>query len=117
MLESMIEHPRPTGAEVSDVSHAVFAGADAVMLSAETAAGAYPIKAVQMMDRVARQMESWQWVEGAFGSITEQERDKKGVWSLRQAVARSVAQLSRDLKVRAIVVRSRGGVSAAVVAA
>ncbi len=117
MLESMIEHPRPTRAEVSDVSHAVFAGADAVMLSAETASGAYPIKAVEMMDRVARQVEGWQWIEGAFRSITEGERERPAPLPLREAVARSTAQLSRDLRVRAVVVRTQHGTSAEVVAA
>ncbi len=117
MLESMIEHPRPTRAEVSDVSTAVFSGADAVMLSAETASGAFPLKAVQMMDRVARQIEGWQSVEGAFGSLTKEERSHEGTLPLRQAVARSTAQLSRDLKVKAVVVRSRGGKSATMVAA
>ena len=117
MLESMIEHPRPTRAEVSDVSHAVFAGADAVMLSAETASGAYPVKAVEMMDRVARQVEGWQWIEGAFRSITEGERERPPPLPLREAVARSTAQLSRDLQVRAVVVRTEHGTSAAVVSA
>jgi pyruvate kinase len=117
MLESMIEHPRPTRAEVSDVSHAVFAGADAVMLSAETAAGAYPVKAVEMMDRVARQVEGWQWIEGAFRSLTEGERERPAPLPLREAVARSTAQLSRDLQVRAVVVRTRHGTSAQVVSA
>jgi pyruvate kinase len=117
MLESMIEHPRPTRAEVSDVSHAVFAGADAVMLSAETASGAYPVKAVEMMDRVARQVEGWQWIEGAFRSITEGESQRPVPLPLRIAVARSTAQLSRDLQVRAVVVRTKHGISATVVAA
>ncbi len=117
MLESMVEHPRPTRAEVSDVSHAVFAGADAVMLSAETASGAYPVKAVEMMDRVARQVEGWQWIEGGFRSITEGERELPPPLPLRTAVARSTAQLSRDLQVRAVVVRTVKGLSAEVVAA
>ena len=115
MLESMITSPTPTRAEVTDVASAVRSGADAVMLSAETAAGAFPVEAVQMMDRVARNVEGHLWRTGSFGSITRDDRATPPV-ELGVALARSTAQLSRDLMVRAITVVSRTGTSTAQVA-
>ncbi|NBO90773.1 MAG: pyruvate kinase [Planctomycetia bacterium] len=119
MLESMIHQPIPTRAEVSDVSTAVFSGTDAVMLSAETATGAYPIKAVEMMDRVARQVEGYQWAEGAFAGLSIEEENARASipLPLYEAMARSTAQLSRDLRARAVCVRTTKGTSAAVVSA
>jgi pyruvate kinase len=116
MLESMIEHPQPTRAEVSDISNAVFGGADAVMLSAETASGAYPLRAVEMMDRICRQVEGYQWAETAFGSIADRA-EALLTTPLHVAIARSTAQLTRDLQIRAIVVLSRSGTTADIVAA
>lgn len=113
MLESMIQNQRPTRAEVSDVSNAVRSGADAVMLSAETAAGKYPVKAVEMMDKIVRRIEGYEWSQGAFGSFHKGTRAVRPI-PVEDAIAESTSQLSRDLLVRAVVVVSMSGHSIAV---
>jgi pyruvate kinase len=113
MLESMVHQPRPTRAEVTDVAFAVESGADAVMLSAESAAGKYPVAAVEMMDTIARQSEAYLWQEGAFQALSA-GRTPAPPLAVEEAMARTTAQLSRDLLVRTILVISRSGRTAAV---
>ncbi len=125
MLESMVRNARPTRAEVSDVSTAVMSGADAVMLSAETASGDHPVRAVEMMDRVAREAEGYLWRRGGFASLVPPPTnvllpaDERAVATIRleDAIARATSQLSRDLMVRAIVMFTRSGWSAGMVSA
>jgi len=116
MLESMITRPRPTRAEVSDVATAVRHGADAVMLSAETAAGQYPVEAVKMMDDIIRQTEGYLWRRGFFGTL-RRRADGQRPLAIEDALSESMAKLSRDLMARAIMVISQQGHSLAVMSA
>lgn len=110
MLESMIEHSQPTRAEVADVAHAVSAGVDAIMLSAETASGDHPVQAVSIMDRIARKTEGYQWDSGAHGNFSLPQSATPPL-SHADALARATTELSHDLLVHAIVVISATGSS------
>jgi len=112
MLESMIDHSRPTRAEVGDVANAALTGADAVMLSAETASGRYPLRAVEMMDRVLREVEGYQWRQGSFlGGDEVCVADM----SLRDGVANAAASLAHDLKLQGIILPTLSGTTARVI--
>ncbi len=104
MLESMITSAVPTRAEVSDVATAVFEGADAVMLSAETAAGSYPVEAVAVMDRIAQAVESDQ----LYRSIIEAQRQAPEA-TLPDAILAAVHDVTHTIKACAIVCWTKSG--------
>ncbi len=107
MLESMTGNPRPTRAEASDVANAIFDGSDAVMLSAETASGKYPVEAVQMMAKI---------IEEAEKSITEFPRPSmQEQLKVAETVAELVCHASRELHMRLIAVFTHSGFTARLV--
>ena len=105
MMESMIQNPVPTRAEVSDVANAVMDGTDAVMLSAETATGRYPIKAVQAMAQVIEGAEKYQLTH----IRSRQRLSKGGFQGTEEAIAMAVMYTANHMKVRAIVALTESG--------
>ena len=109
MLESMIEKPRPTRAEISDVANAVYDGTSAIMLSGETSMGKYPVAAVEAMSRIAEETEQ---------DIDYAKRFRNSTFVIRNnidAVSHSTCALSIDIDARLIVVCTRSGATARLV--
>lgn len=104
MLDSMINNPRPTRAEATDVANAVFDGTDAVMLSGETAAGHYPLESVQMMVSIIKTAEAnfSKWGNVSFETEMAQQSDPV-------SITRAARELAKDRNVAAIVVFTQSG--------
>ncbi|MGH7975501.1 MAG: pyruvate kinase [Limisphaerales bacterium] len=100
MLESMIESPMPTRAEVTDVSNAVFEEADAIMLSGETTVGKYPLKCIEVFDKIATRIER---------SGSAQFHDFAELTNPRQKLVKSAVVMANELKAAAILVFTRHG--------
>ena len=111
MLESMIESPMPTRAEVSDVATAIYEGADAIMLSAESAAGHYPIEAVTTMNNVACEVEG----DGTYTELIEASR-KASRNSVADGIVAAACEIAETTDIKAICCFTQSGTTAALVA-
>jgi pyruvate kinase len=107
MLESMIENPRPTRAEVSDVANAVYDGTDAVMLSGESAVGKYPVQAVAMMARIVAEAERHMKEQG-----TKEPRERHTQLSIAETICEATAHAADDLDLRGIALFTESGTTA-----
>lgn len=103
MLESMIKQPRPTRAEILDVANAVYDGSSAIMLSGETAAGAYPVEAVKAMAKIAEQAEM------NVNYIAHIDEKEYKIEKLSEALSHSACTLAKDIGAKVIVVCTRTG--------
>ncbi len=110
MLESMIENPRPTRAEASDVANAIYDGTDAVMLSAETAAGKYPVEAVKMMAKIVVETET-QMRESSIDTPVLAQHGHAHL-SIAETICESMAHAAEDLDISAIAVFTESGATA-----
>jgi pyruvate kinase len=114
MLESMITNPRPTRAEASDVANAIYDGTSAVMLSAETATGKHPVRAVQIMDRIVRSAEKDLFA--GYEYTRQRRRRPPGEASVTLATVRAAAYAALEVEARAIAVFTESGKTAQLMA-
>lgn len=112
MLESMTGHPTPTRAEATDVANAVFDGTDALMLSAETSIGRYPVDVLKVMDRIVRRAES-----AELTRLPQDGQDLSSAGSIPEAVCTAGIAAARAVKAKAIIAMTERGVTAQLVAA
>ncbi len=116
MLESMIENPRPTRAEASDVANAILDGTDAIMLSAETASGAYPVQAVETMARIAGYTESHRGPREAQAIEEVRSRLLQGShFAVARSLARVASSVAEELDCKLIVAFTESGSTAQLV--
>ncbi len=108
MLESMVENPRPTRAEASDVANAIYDGTDAVMLSAETAAGKYPVEAIKMMAKIVIETES----QTVISRVGDEPNLPHLRLSVAETICESMAHAADDLDISAIAVFTETGATA-----
>lgn len=111
MLESMVMSPRPTRAEAADVANAIIDHADAIMLSAESATGAYPVQAVQTMTAIARKVE-----QSKYDDLPRVERAGHRDESRRQAVAHAAVEMAESSSAKAIMIAAQTGNTARYIA-
>jgi pyruvate kinase len=107
MLESMIENPRPTRAEVSDVANAIYDGTDAVMLSGESAVGKYPVEAVEMMARIVTETE-----QHMRENLEPQLRERRSGLTIAETICEATAHAADDLDLRGIALFTESGSTA-----
>lgn len=115
MLESMIQNPRPTRAETTDISNAVFDGTDCVMLSGETAKGAFPVEAVKVMSKICLAAESILDYRKMQSMIREAVLDT-GLMTVSETIASSAVKTANDINAKLICVLTETGVTARLVA-